>query len=105
MVNKTKYMYDKYTSLYSYCVANGYDYVKIVQRINHGADVQKAVEDYKNNANNKTKLFYKGVPLRQYCEEHGIDYNLVITRMTRGRSLEDSIEFYDMRYDPDNLEI
>lgn len=105
MANKTKYMYDKYTTLFAYCQEHGLEYVKIVQRINHGASVQQAVSDYVNGVSNKTKLFYKGVPLRQYCEENGINYNVVLTRISRGRSLEDAIEFYDMRFNPDNVEI
>lgn len=105
MVNKTKYMYDKYTSLFSYCKQHNLDYVSVRQRVVHGATPEQAVEDELKGADNKLTLFYKGVPLRQYCEDNNIRYNTVITRISRGRSIEDAIEFYDMRYDPDKLDI
>lgn len=105
MANKTKYMYDKYTSLFTYCKDNGLNYISIVQRINHGADVKKAIEDEKNGVNNRKTLFYNGVPLREYCLKNGISYYTVLTRIARGRSIEDAIEFYDMRFNPDNVEI
>lgn len=96
---KAKYMYDKYTSLYDWCLENNRDYRGIVQRIvNTGCTVSEAIKADIATKITKKDFVYGGLPLSKYCKLNGLDYNKVFKRIQRGRTIEEAINFNDNRY-------
>lgn len=98
MARKAKYMYDKYKTLYQWCVENNRNYIGIVQRIKFGDSVDEAIKNDEEGNSKSVSYVYEGKSLRQYCKENKLDYNTILMRIHRGRTVEEAINLVDRRF-------
>jgi hypothetical protein len=98
MARKAKYMYDKHTTLYQWCVDNKRNYIGIVQRIKFGDSIDEAIKNDEEGNCKSVSYTYNGMSLRQYCKENKLDYNTILMRIHRGRSVEEAINLVDRRF-------
>ncbi len=96
----TAFYYDENTSLYRYCLDQGYNYSSIYGRIVQGSSIPLAIKSYVEAGQGRPKHWkheYHGVLLSSILRRYGIDYAFVFHEVNNGSTLDEAIEKYVFR--------